>query len=81
MIRAGLHLWSLWKGGTMFKPFSTEEIRVLSCVKRYKVERKVPLFLILTIVITVSLFIGYLFGLYQAESIAKNTCEIIGGIE
>lgn len=65
----------------MFKPFSTEEIRILSCVKQFKVERKTPLFLILTIVIAVSLLIGYLLGLYEAESVAKNNCEIIGGIK
>ena len=65
----------------MFKSFTTNEIRVLSSVKKFKVERKIPFLLVLTAAIAVSLCIGYLFGLIQADSVAKINCEVTGVIK
>jgi hypothetical protein len=61
----------------MFKPLSTKEIRMLSSVTRYRVERKRPLMLILTIAVVAALCIGYLIGSYQAESEARVNCRMI----
>jgi hypothetical protein len=61
----------------MFKPLSTKEIRMLSSVTRYRVERKRPLMLILTIAVVAALCIGYLVGSYQAESEARVNCRMI----
>lgn len=66
------------KGGkTMFKPLSTKEIRMLSSVTRYRVEKKRPVMLMLTVAVVVALCIGYLVGSYQAESEAKINCRIM----
>jgi hypothetical protein len=50
---------------------------MLSSVTRYRVEKKRPLMLILTIAVVAALCIGYLIGSYQAESEARVNCRMI----